>query len=62
MSLGAKPDSNYKISDKSLEYEIVTHPDLARHIALEYQNMVLLYDRVLKHRQIPVSKLATTWN
>ena len=49
-------------SNVSLEYEIVTQPTLARSIADEYQNMVLLYDRILRHRQIPVNKSDTTWN
>ena len=60
--MGASPDAKYKITDISLEYEIVTQPDLARSIADEYQNMVLLYDRVLRHRQIRVNKSDTTWN
>ena len=34
--------------DLSLEYEIVTQPDLTRLIATEYQSMVLSYDRVLQ--------------
>ena len=38
------PDAKYKIRDISLEYEIVTQPDLARSIRLEYQSMALLYD------------------
>ena len=46
----ASPDSKYKIPDISLEYEIVTQPTLAKHISDEYQNMALLYDRVLRHR------------
>ena len=56
------PDANYKITDISLEYEIVTQPTLAKHISDEYQNMALLYDRVLRHRQIRVNKSDTTWN
>ena len=55
-------DAKYKITDISLEYEIVTNSTLARSIATEYQNMALLYDRVLRHRQIKVDKLDTTWN
>ena len=47
----AKRDLSYKISDISLEYEIVTQPDLIRLIELKYQNLALLYDRVLRHRQ-----------
>ena len=58
----ASPDAKYVISNISLEYEIVTNSTLARHISDEYQNMVLLYDRILRHRQIPVNKSDTTWN
>ena len=58
----ASPDANYKISDISLEYEIVTQPDLARRVSDEYQNMALLYDRVLRNGQIPGNKSDTTWN
>ena len=52
----------YEISDISLEYEIVTQPDLARHVSDEYQYMVLFYDRILRHRKIRVNKSDTTWN
>ena len=48
----SKTDAMYKITDISLEYEIVTQPNLARHISNEYQSMVLLYDRILRCRQI----------
>ena len=56
------PDAKYKITDISLEYEIVTQPDLARSIRSEYQSMVLLYDRILRHRQLAVKKSDTMWN
>ena len=56
------PDAKYKITDISLEYEIVTQPDLARSIRSEYQSMALLYDRTLRHRQLAVNKSDTTWN
>ena len=58
----AAPDAKYNITDISLEYEIVTQPDLARSIRSEYQSMVLLYDRILRHKQIPVNKKDTMWN
>ena len=58
----ASPDAKYVISNISLEYQIVTQLTLARHISDEYQNMVLLYDRILRHRQISVNKSDTTWN
>ena len=56
------PDVKYKITDISLEYEIVTQPDLARSIRSEYKSMALLYDRILRHRQISVNKKDTMWN
>ena len=58
----ASPDAEYKITDISLEYEIVMQPDLARSIRSEYQSVVLLYDRILRHKQIPVNKSDTMWN
>ena len=33
-----------------------------KYISNEYQNMALLYDKVLRHSQVPVNKLDTTWN
>ena len=61
-SAAAAPDAKYEISNISSEYEIVTQPDLARSITDEYQSMALLYDRILRHRQISVNKSDTTWN
>ena len=58
----ASPDAKYEITDISLEYEIVAQPTLAKYISDEYRNMALLYDRVLRHRQIKVNKSDTTWN
>ena len=55
-------DAKYKITDISLEYEIVTQLDLARSIRSEYQSMALLYDRILRHKQISVNKSDTMWN
>ena len=48
--------------DISLEYEIITQPDLMRSIRSEYQHMALLYDRILRHRKIIVNKSDTMWN
>ena len=56
------PDAKYQITNVSLEYEIVTQPTLTRHISDEYQSMVLLYDRVLRQKQIVVNKKDTIWN
>ena len=51
------PDVKYKITDISLEYEIVTQPDLARSIRSEYQHMALLYDRIVRHSKIIVNTI-----
>ena len=56
------PDTKYEISNISLEYKIVTNSTLARFIKTEYDEIVLFYDRILRHRQIPVNKSDTTWN
>ena len=55
----AKTNAMYKITDISLEYEIVTQPDLARSIKAEYDEIVLYYDRILRHRKIIVNKSDT---
>ena len=52
----------YNITDISLEYDIVTQPKLARSIRSEYDKMVLLYDRVIQHSQIPVNQSDMKWN
>ena len=58
----SKTNATYKITDISLEYDIVIQPELARTIRSEYDEMVLLYDRVIQHSQIPVNKSHTKWN
>ena len=50
------------ITDISLEYDIITQPELAHTIRSEYDEMVLLYDRVIQHSQIPVDKSDTKCN
>ena len=58
----AASDAMYKITDISLEYEIITQPDPMRSIRSEYQSMALLYDRILSHKKIIVNKSDTVWN
>ena len=58
----SKTNATYKITDISLEYDIVTQPKLVRTIRSEYDEMVPLYDRVIQHSQIPVNKSDTKWN
>ena len=45
--VSGNPDTKYEIVDISLEFGIVTHPELATHISGEYQNVALFYNRVL---------------
>ena len=58
----SKTNATYKITDISLEYDIVTQPELAISIRSEYDKMVLLYDRVIQHSQIKMNKSDTKWN
>ena len=57
-----KTDATYKITDISLEYEIITQPNLTRSIKAEYDEMALYYDRILRHRKIIVNKSDTMWD
>ena len=57
-----KTDATYKITDISLEYDIITQPKLTCSIRSEYDKMVLLYDRVIQHSQLAVNKSDTKWN
>ena len=47
--ISGKSDAKYEISDISLEYEIVTHTDLARRVSDKYQHMALPYNKILRH-------------
>ena len=56
-------NAKYNISGISLEYEVVTNAELARMIKNQYRGkMAILYDRVLRHRIIPLNKKDQTWN
>lgn len=55
--------ATYTIDNISLEYDMVTHPELARHIRGQYASrLVILYDRVLRHRKITANKKESLWN
>ena len=62
VTVSGKPDAKYEIWDISLEYEIVTHPDLARHVSVKYEDMILPYDRILNHIRSMMNKSDMTWN
>jgi hypothetical protein len=55
--------ATYTISNISLEFDSVTEPELARTIGDKYNNkLVILYDRILRHRDVPKNKSDTVWN
>ena len=61
----ATDDANalYHIGGISLEYDMVTLPELARMIDNQYKGrLAILYDRVLRHRKMTVDKSNTLWN
>ena len=47
------PDATYKISNISLEFDIVINALLASQIRTEYMKCSILYDRILRARIIP---------
>ena len=56
-------NASYTIDNISLEFDMVTHPELARLIRCQYAGrLVILYDRVLRHRKIVYNKSDTLWN
>ena len=55
--------ASYAISGIALEFDMVTHQELARLIRAQYSSrMAILYDRVLRHRKISADKKDTLWN
>ena len=59
------PDAtaSYKISGISLEYDVITNPDLARQKRLQYMKQtVVLYTRILRHRKLALDKSDVIWN
>ena len=56
-------DASYHIGGISLEYDIITLPELARMIDNQYKvRLAILYDRVLRHRKMTMDKSNTLWN
>ena len=61
--MASAPDSTYAINNISLEFDMVTHADLATMVRNQYMGkMSILYDRVLRHRKIVKNKNDTLWN
>ena len=56
-------DALYHIGGISLEYDMVTLPELARMIDKQYKGrLAILYDRVLRHRKMTMDKSNTLLN
>ena len=56
-------DASYHIGGISLEYDMVTLPELARMIDNQYKGrLAILYDRILRHRKMTMDKSYTLWN
>ena len=56
-------DASYSIGGISLEFDVVTQPELARMVRNQYTGQIaILYDRVLRHRKIKKDKSDTLWN
>ena len=56
-------DASYSIGGISLEFDVVTQPELARMVVNQYTGQIaILYDRVLRHRKIKKDKSNTLWN
>ena len=56
-------EASYSIGSISLEFDVVTHPELACMIRNQYTGrLAILYDRVLRHRRISKDKSDTLWN
>ena len=55
--------SSYTIKNICLEFDIVSDTELARQIRQQVSDkMVILYDRILRHRKITKNKSDTLWN
>ena len=53
----------YQIDNISLEYDVVTHSELARMIRSQYESKTAIYyERVLRHSKIIKDKSDTVWN
>lgn len=56
-------DASYKIKNICLEFDMVSDVELARQIRQQIDGkMVILYDRILRHRKITKNKSDTLWN
>jgi len=61
--MSTDPTASYGITNISLEFDVVTNPNLARRKRQQYMSQtVVLYTRVLRHRKLAFNKRDVTWN
>jgi len=61
--VSADATASYQITNISLEFDVVTNPDLARRKRQQYMSQtVVLYTRILRHRKLALKKSDVTWN
>ena len=58
----SKPDATYTITNISLEFDTISNSRLASDIKTEYMKTSILYDRILRHRNIVLKDSETIWN
>ena len=56
------PDATYTVSNISLEFDTMTNASLASQIRTEYMKSSILYDRILRARNIPLDKSDTSFS
>ena len=60
--VGEAADGKYTITNIALEFDVVKDPQFAVMIKSQLSNISLQYDRILRHRIIPLKKEDTQWN
>ena len=55
-------DATYTISNISLEFDTIINASLASQIRTEYMKSSILYDRILRARNIPLDKSDTSFS
>ena len=56
------PDATYTISNISLEFDTIINASLASQIRMEYMKSSILYDRILRARNIPLNDSSTSFS
>jgi len=61
--MSTDPAASYEITNISLEFDVVTNPDLARRKRQQYMSQTMvLYTRILRNRKLAFNKRDVTWN